>query len=309
MAVVGMETSLRSHLRGLPRALGVRRLLKALAARAGFDLIKRHYYSPIPDLQAIPSSFWSERSDLVGLQIDADAQLAFVQRELSAYLPEFSRSKRDAGQFYLDNGTYGPGDAELLFAVVRRFAPGHVIEVGSGFSSLVLGEALAANDRDGKRSVYEIVDPHPASASREIGGIAALERIATVRTVSVTAVPLSVFEQLAAGDVLFVDSTHAVVLAGDVTYLVLEVLPRLASGVLVHFHDVFLPWHYPRAFVEREFFWSEQYLLQAFLAFNDDFEILVAANLLARERTAQFAALVPSLDLVAPPSGFWLRRR
>src|SRR5207247_5820903 len=86
---------------------------------------------------------------------------------------------------------------------------------------------------------------------------------------------------LQSGDVLFIDSSHTVKIGGDVNYLFLEVLPRLKPGVIVHVHDIFLPFEYPREWVRDDFrFWAEQYLLQAFLTFNSEFQVLMANNYL-----------------------------
>jgi hypothetical protein len=106
--------------------------------------------------------------------------------------------------------------------------------------------------------------------------------------------------------VLFVDTSHAVRLGGEVVRLVLEVLPGLAPGVLVHVHDVFRPFEYPRVLIERyNKHWQEHHLLQAFLAFNPRFRVLVAAHALARLRTAEVTALVPALRPGMAPSAFW----
>jgi Methyltransferase domain len=122
-------------------------------------------------------------------------------------------------------------------------------------------------------------------------------------------VPASTFASLAARDVLFVDTTHTVKVGSDVNHIVLDVLPRLAPGVVVHFHDIFLPYEYPRRWLEDfGLYWSEQYLLQAFLALNPDFEVLVAVTALLRERGDAFAALLPDGATRGGGAAFWIRR-
>src|SRR4029453_3266369 len=116
-------------------------------------------------------------------------------------------------------------------------------------------------------------------------------------------------EQLAANDVLFVDTTHTVTVGGDVTFVILDVVPALRAGVHVHFHDIFLPYEYPRAFFELGYNWAEQYMLQAFLQFNTEFEVLAPLYLLAIEDGSAFTRL----DTAAPDSSrkcgsFWIRR-
>ncbi len=299
------------RMRGVARRMGLRRTLKVGARALGFDLVKRHFYSPVPDFAGLSDGFWERRSSLTGVRFEPDAQLRFVEERLAPYVAEFTPplhydpSRRG---FYLNNGTYGPVDAELLYAIVRSYAPSRVVEIGSGFSSLVIGAALEVNARVGERADYEIIDPWPGSASYDMGGADAMRRYAHLRQTSITEVPLEYFETLQAGDILFVDATHTVKVGGDVNRIVLDVVPRLAPGVLVHFHDVFLPWEYPREWVERkEWYWAEQYLLQSFLAFNDSFEIRIAAHFLARDHNDRLAASIPSAP-GAEPLALWIER-
>ncbi len=299
------------RLRRFATALGIRKALKALVGTLGFDLVKRHPYSPVPDVGSLHEDVWTRRSALGGLQLDPEAQLAFIEGRLAPHIAAWSPPRgRTAtlNDFFLDNGTYGPVDAELLYAMIREARPARVLEIGSGFSSLVIGEALAANRADGAAGRHEIVDPFPASCCYEMGGADALREVAELKEISATEVPLESFETLAAGDILFVDSTHTVKVGGDVNWLVLDALPVLQPGVLVHFHDVYLPWEYPRESVERhERYWGEQYLLQAFLAFNERFEVVLAAQLLTRDFGPRLARTIPSTE-GASPLALWLRR-
>jgi predicted O-methyltransferase YrrM len=265
------------------------------------------FYSPVPDVKALPAAHWERRSDLAGLRFDSAAQLAYLERELAGFISEFNppREARSADEFHLDNGTYGSVDAEVLYAMLRRHRPRRVIELGSGASSLVTAAALRRNRDDGRDSTYTAFDPFPRS------DLASALRDATdLRLVSATDVPLGEFRALGEDDVLFVDTTHTVKAGGDVNRIVLEVLPALAPGVVVHFHDVFLPWEYPREWLEEEgYYWAEQYLLQAFLAFNRDFEVLFASHLVSRDRPDDLARAVPSFTPGRNrPSALWLRR-
>ena len=109
-------------------------------------------------------------------------------------------------------------------------------------------------------------------------------------------IDLDFFSQLQSGDILFIDSSHTIKIGGDVNYLFLEVLPRLKPGVIVHVHDIFLPFDYRRDWVKKEFrFWTEQYLLQAFLIFNSEFEVLMANGYLNHYHRAQSQSYVSKL--------------
>ena len=108
---------------------------------------------------------------------------------------------------------------------------------------------------------------------------------------------------------LFVDTTHTVKVGGEVIRIVTEILPALQPGVLVHFHDIFTPWHYPRLWVESHIDFTEQYLLEAFLSQNDAFEVVLGRHALARlDPTRLSRAARPALG-GARAASFWLRSR
>jgi hypothetical protein len=183
--------------------------------------------------------------------------------------------------------------------MVRHFQPRLIIEVGSGFSSLLLGQAAAKN----KSSQLICIEPFPREFLRN--GFIGLQSLIDKK---VQDVDLEFFSQLESGDILFIDSSHTVKIGGDVNYLFLEVLPRLKPGVIVHVHDIFLPFDYPRAWVLDEFrFWTEQYLLQAFLTFNSEFEVLLANGYLHYYHRSDLKTAYPSLTSWGGGS-FWMRR-
>jgi hypothetical protein len=294
------------RLRTFSRATGASRALKTVARWLGFDLLGRSYYSPIPDIRALPDELWTDPSELRGLTVDVPSALDFLLAELSPFLAEFAPPRQSTGDprdFYLENDFYECIDAGILYAMVRRFQPRCVIEMGSGMSTLVIADARKRSGIDGRTSHY-VYDPYPRGDL-----IGPLQEVAHVRCISATDVPLREFGNLQAGDFLFVDTTHTVKVGGEVNRLILDVLPSLSPGVLVHFHDIFLPWEYPRDFLtERSFFWSEQYLLQAFLAFNLEFEVVLPVHALHRQFTDEVARLFPLGATHARSSAFWLRR-
>jgi predicted O-methyltransferase YrrM len=277
------------------------------ARAAGYDLVKRHYYSEVPDLDSLPPGIWNATSELPGLRFDAEAGLRFVAQELGPFLPEFRppvNSTGNPGAFYLENTFYEALDAETLYAMVRRFKPRHVLELGSGLSTLVIAEALARNGSGDDERGHDVYDPHVRADLRP-----ALEQVATLHTVSATEVAASEFTDLRPGDFLFVDTTHTVKIGSDVNRVILDILPKLAPGVFVHFHDIYFPGEYPiEFFTELGFSWAEQYLLQAFLAFNQEFEVLFGNAALKREHPDSVSRLVPTAAQSKRPSAFWIRR-
>jgi hypothetical protein len=296
--------------------LAAHNLLRRMARRRlGLDVVRADFYSPIVDLEALPAGHWDRADPMPGLELDLERQLRLIDERLRPFLDEFrppvhppaplpGSNGAAPGVLHLDNPWYGPLDAQLLYAMIRAHAPSRVLELGSGFSTLFIEQALARNAQAGTRAAHQVVDPHPSPLLGVLGD--AIE----LRVQSAADTPRECFDALGPGDVLFVDTSHAVRPGGEVIRLVLEVLPALAPGVVVHFHDIFRPFAYPRIFYERyNVHWQEQYLLQAFLAYNPTYEVLLANHALWRihpERmTREFAGLREGMQ----PGGFWLLRR
>jgi hypothetical protein len=286
--------------------LGAYRLLRRAGERVGLQVVRKSFYSPIPDLQALPPDLWARRSALRGIRFDLDAQLAWIERELAGAVREFAPSEAPTGrrgEYTLANDSYGRVGADILHGVVRGLRPRLIVELGSGWSTLVMASAAARNRAEGARTELRTFDPFPRLVPPDLPGLASLERV------SAQDVPLEVFTSLTAGDVLFVDTTHTVKLGSDVNRIVLDILPALAPGVLVHLHDIFLPYEYPRRWAEESgLYWTEQYLLQAFLVCNPTFDVLAAVHALCRDRPAAMERLAPTWRPGASASAFWMRR-
>ncbi|MDO9407668.1 class I SAM-dependent methyltransferase [Patulibacter sp.] len=295
-------------LRHAARRLGLRAALQRTGGALGFDVVRRDFYSPVPDWRAEPPARWSTPSAMPGVAFDLDAQRATFEQDLAPRFPEFTppvEPGADPAEYHYANGFFGPLDADVLHAVIRWAAPGRVVELGSGHSTTVIAAAAAKNAADGSPLRHDVYDPFAREELRT-----AIRASADLHLVSAVDVPLARFEELEAGDVLFVDTTHTVKLGSDVNFVILEVLPRLRPGVLVHIHDIFLPWEYPKAwFSDLEVYWAEQYLLQAYLSGNDRYEVVLGNAALAREHPDVVARAVPQMAHAFNPGSMWLRAR
>jgi hypothetical protein len=297
-----MRASARTLIRN-----GAVKSTRRLADRLGYDMVYRNYYSPIPQSAELSPETWLRPSSMRGVPLSSTDQLRHLD-QLAPYLAEF-RSLLDGGGggngsgFYLGNGSFGPVDADVLHATIRFFMPRRVIELGSGASTFVSARACFANGRDGNPTELVSIDPFPPSfIPRDLEGLSEL------RTAPATSVPVRDFEDLRANDLLFIDTTHTVKVGSEVNHLVLEVLPRLGPGVIVHFHDIFLPWEYPREWIERRgYYWAEQYLLHAFLSQNSSWEVLFASHFLWRESRPELERRIDPSGIEKPPSSLWLR--
>lgn len=169
-----------------------------------------------------------------------------------------------------------------------------------------MARALEQNEQHGTPAVsVHQVDPSFRSEIRE-----ALPTEWVQHESALQRTPCSIFEALEAGDVCFYDGSHVARTASDVVWFVSEILPRLRSGVVVHVHDIFWPNDYPDDWVfDRGYSWNEQYMLHAFLMFNDDFEVLMCNAALFAIKRAETAHIYR--DTVANGHGcsLWLRRK
>lgn len=264
-----------------------------------------HFYSPVPSPDDVERALaWHERADparIPGIDLDLDAMWALAA-ELAEAVGPF-RLHRTAGQGRLygwENGQFNACDAGVLTAVLARARPRRVVEVGSGFSTACMIDACRAFDLPTR---IVTIDPFPERFLQHCGPAAGagVELLA----VPVQEVGLEPFLQLGHGDVLFIDSSHVAKAGSDVLYELFEVLPRLAPGVLVHVHDVFPGFEYPRDWLAEGRYWTEAYLLRAFLIGNRDCRVELWATLLAGADPERFAGLLPICNGAAGGS-LWL---
>jgi hypothetical protein len=274
-----------------------------------------NFYSPVPDLGDLESrKIWDRQSDFSGIDFHPDAQKAFLLKLGQTFGQECdwpSDPTADHYRFFTKNGSFSYGCAAITHCILRHLNPQRVVEIGSGNSSLVMAAALARNARDSKKGAeYIIIDPYPGSMIKT--GLPSLTKLVQER---VELLDIDFFDLLGSNDVLFIDSGHVIRIGGDVNYLILEVLPRLAPGVIIHFHDIAFPYEYPRVYATNpqfRVFWTESYLLQAFLCFNNRFEILLAMNYLMIDHPEIFQTAFPLYDknrLQTISRSFWIRRK
>ncbi len=278
-------------------------IARRAAERMGLQVVLKTYYSPIPDLGTLPESIWVEADPLRGIELDLDGQVQRLQGGLSGWIGEFNAANSPAAGDEQPNASYPLPDARLLYAMVREVKPPSIVELGSGQTSRIIAQACAANAAEGASAEFHAYDPFPIAVQDGLPGLSALHRVPAQE------VPEEVFTALKAGDILFVDTTHTVKIGSDVNRIILRILPLLAPGVIVHFHDICLPYEYPRYLLEDyALYWAEQYLLQAFLSMNPSFEVLYSTDALCRDRRSEAQAA----GLAGPSesgSSFWIRRR
>jgi predicted O-methyltransferase YrrM len=279
---------------------------KWIFKKVGVFPITNHYYEPLFDDRLLKLPLDRDRF-LPGINWNDQEQLQLLntfqfQNELAA-IP-YRKSHADFS-FYYDNPSLRPGDAEYLYCMVRHFMPSRIIEIGSGYSTLMVQKAVSdirIQDPD-YRMEHICIEPYEMPWLEKTG-VRVLRQL-------VEEVQPDLFKSLGEHDILFIDSSHMVRPQGDVLFEFLELLPNLQKGVIIHVHDIYSPRDYPKELlVEDVMFWNEQYILEAFLSCNPEFKIIGALNYLkthyAREMYAKLPVLGKMRDEV--PGSFWIKK-
>lgn len=233
-----------------------------------------HYYSPIPeeaDVLAYVKSRKPPSNELLGVKLNKKSQNELLNEYVNFYqdLP-FPEKPMPSQRYYYDNTWFSYSDAIFLYCFLRKHTPKRIVEIGSGFSSAVMLDTI--DSVFSQRPEVTFIEPDP---DRLISLLNDRDR-EQVRLIDkkIQEVPLDAFLALESGDLLFIDSSHVVKCGSDLHYLMFEILPRLQSGVFVHFHDVFYPFDYPSKWLVEGRYWNENYFLRAFLSYNSEWKIM-----------------------------------
>jgi hypothetical protein len=301
-------------------------LFETVQERLGVSVTPSHFYFPVPKLRSLRNKDWGARQPCAAIDFRFADQLERLNTELLPFAPEWSFADHQNGsksEFHFNNGFFEHVDAEVAYSFVRQRKPRRVVEVGCGNTTLLLTAAIRKNAAEGFPCEMHGIDPHPSVFLKE--GVPGLTRLIEE---PVQRAPVDLFRALEENDILFIDSSHVVSIDSDVVYELLNILPELKPGVLVHFHDIFAPLDYPEKFVKKNLcFWGEQYLLEAFLSFNSEFKVLWAGSAMQQHHAevlrnafpgweGSFARMpsplkmfVPSLDGVNVwPCSFWVAK-
>lgn len=268
-----------------------------------------HFYSPVPDLIEIKSresEIWAARKEMAAIDWNECGQLALLRDVFPRYVTDIDFPVESPGNgtvYYYQNDQFPILDAEVLYCVLRHFQPARMIEIGSGFSSLVTAEVNRIYL--GNRLHFTCIEPYPRQFL--LDGIEGIDELVIEK---IQDVPAGYFKCLNEGDVLFIDSSHVSKVGSDVNYLFFDILPRLNKGVMIHIHDIFFPDDYPKKWViEEGRHWNEQYLVRAFLEFNNTFEICWASHFMAKFHGEKVASVFLRYPSLGGGGSLWLRKK
>ena len=288
----------------LIRKCGIERCFfsKKIFLSVGVFPIRDHYYEPLFNSGEINKKGGIRH--LPGIDINTDEQLSVLSQ--FNFLTELKSIPFDSNgevRFYYNNPSFFAGDAEYLYSMIRVKKPRKIIEIGSGFSTLMTLEAIRKNKSENTNYDCSVtcIEPYEMPWLEQTG-------VNVIRK-KVEDVELSLFSNLGENDILFIDSSHIIRPDGDVLFEYLEILPMLKSGVIVHIHDIYTPYDYPIENYEKYVvFINEQYLVEALLTMNKSFRVIGALHYLKNNFPEALNAKFPIFAEHGKrePRSFWI---
>lgn len=297
---------------GLIPAPILRRVLRALfynpeiADRCGYTVYPRVYYNPLPDPKEVDFEKMKLKRDVPGIRFNFD-ECKRLMEDFVQFAPEVREFLRNRPAENLNHWklTYTDYDSAVLYSMLRLKKPRRYVEVGCGWSTRCSSAAIERNRAEGHDCQSTFIEPFPGPQLDRAGlpGKFIKEKIERV--------PLELFLQLEAGDVLFIDTSHVLKIQNDVEWELVHILPSLKAGVTVHIHDIFTPYEYPVEWTvgPQRGGSNEQYALECLMSGGGDWEVILPNYLLWKEQRQIFAKL---LDEPGPgqtfTNAFWIRK-
>lgn len=270
-------------------------MFRSVESSFGLHITRVHFYSPIPTVGELKPEVFTRINDCPGINFDAPGQSDWLAGVSGKYLQEYTPQQ---------NSGLAQVDAFVLYAFIREKKPKNMIEVGSGESTIIALAAIRKNAEEGFACKFTAIEPYPKDYLRKIE-----DRNFLLIAKKVQDVDISVFLD---SDILFIDSSHVSKIDSDVNYEILNIVPRLKVGALVHWHDIMIPAEYPRAWMEStNQFWNESYIVHAFMLHNRAFAIRWASKYMQLLHPKQLHAAVSFFFPGHPNeqlSSFWVQR-
>lgn len=289
------------------RSCGIERMKisKKILYKIGVFPIRDHYYEPLFNMNYLKKDLRMDRM-LPAIDLNVKEQLEILNKfNFNSELIKFPINKTKGLEYYYNNSSFASGDSEYLYNIIRLYKPKRIVEIGSGNSTLMAINAIKENKiEDNNYNCEHIcIEPYEMKWLESVG-------VKVMRN-KVEDVEKEIFLKLDENDILFIDSSHIIRPQGDVLLEYLEILPILKSGVLIHVHDIFIPRDYLNQWViDENKFWNEQYLLEAFLSFNKEFQVIGSVNYLKHNYYEELSSKCPILarDQEREPGSFWMKK-
>jgi len=251
-----------------------------------------HFYSPIPTTYELGFNVYEKIYDCTGISWNSHEQLEYLQEIFVRYKDEYTPTK---------NTGLSLVDAFVLYAMIREKKPKVIIEVGAGDTTLISLKALQVNRSEGHSYKFYSIEPYPREDLRYIHNqnFELIDR--KLQQVNI--------DLLLSADLLFIDSSHVSKIDSDVNFEILEIIPKLKIGSLVHWHDIVIPTNYWKDWINHgNMFWNESYMVHSFMLFNSSFKIIWAARYMQLNYFEKMKKLFSNINNADRLMSFWIER-
>lgn len=267
-----------------------------------------YHGSTIPSLRYIKANeariFVDKKTIDDGIDLNDQKQIHLLKR-FSKYYPEFLPPAKETGGklYHYDNDMFGFNDGFILYAFIRHFHPNQIIEAGSGYSSAVMLETCSEFSQ---QTALTFIDPYSKTISDVLNKNATQLKVNLIRQ-EIQDIDTAYFRKLQANDILFIDTSHVLKVGSDLSTLLFSVIPVLNSGVIIHIHDIWYSWEYPREFLYAGRAYNEMYFVRSFLQYNHAFEIMFFSSFMERREKLFIRENMPRYSAHTGNS-LWLRK-
>jgi predicted O-methyltransferase YrrM len=267
-----------------------------------------HYANPFPSLDEVQrysdNLFDNSKESIPGVNLNLENQISLLNILSTKYneIP-YNSNKNTQLRYSFNNPMFCESDGIFLWLIINHFKPRKIIEIGSGYSSALM---LDINDNLMEGTIdLTFIDPYTEKLKKNL-------RIddnskATIIEKPIQDVDIKEFKKLKEDDILFLDTSHISKTGCDLNYDLFEILPSLNKGVIIHIHDIFFPFEYPKEWVLQQKAYNEVYLIRSFLMYNDSFEIIIFPNYLMNKKEQWFKENMP-ICLKNTGGSIWLRK-
>jgi hypothetical protein len=267
-----------------------------------------HYYQPIIKLDMLPQNYNNGiENPMIGIDLNIGNQLELLNKfHYNEELERIPYDKTNESGPYYNSLNLPYTDAEILYNMIRHLKPTKIVEIGGGESTKFIQLAIKQNKQEigNNKTEHICIEPFEQLSLEKSSSL-------TIIRERVENLDLSIFSSLSENDILFIDSSHVIRTGGDVVFEYLNIIPSLQKGVIVHCHDIFLPYEYPIKWIDGwKLFWNEQYLLQALLSHSSRYKILLSLNFLTHHYKLNVEECCPMTKRkkrVKEPSSFWFQ--
>jgi len=265
-----------------------------------------HYYSPIlSEKDMILSKKMKDteifKKDIPGIKINdclINENIKILGEIYKNSVMRFPINKQPQYRYFFENEMFSYMDAIILTLWIQQLKPKYIIEVGSGYTSCVMLDTCEKMNLDTK---LIFIEPHAERLKSLITDTSNLIEKC------VQDIDISLFENLGENDILFIDSSHVSKAGSDVNHIIHRILPNLKQGVFIHIHDIFWPFEYPEDWLKEGRSWNENYILRAFLQFNDHFQIVYFNDYIYRFCSEYAKTFFPEIEKNSGGS-IWLKK-